>query len=475
MSNELPWGIKNKVTVPDSARIGGTETFGNKGFYGPYFDQLLFELKCNHIWGTETQVKAAEPEATFYTDGSGDPFDLNDSSVTISDDQKILINHDVTQTAKLLLDAGGVKITIEMLEGVTLDMDTFDLTLGGSGDSVGGDIRITQTGNLVINGNRGLKVNNSVGVYEDFKTKNLIINVQSNTTVDVDADNIIFVDEFGGGTRINNINETFDMTTDRPDGDDEINELASTWYQKWLDKDLNKALVPDLTGTANSNVENELIDSGAAFETHLVQPGDIVFNLDDLTQGTVVSVETGIRIILNADIFPDGNESYKIRMLSPVGLGDSRARIGVAFNNSSGHFDDSTYTQIQEEKEYTGDGTDFTVTSNPSVVAVTRAKAFIRQINDWTGKGTWKINFNVIYSVANVARTIVTMTLSGVTNKSGAIQAIVASHNNSTVALNKFQASAGTGVYVIQHASVASTLYHWAADVELERKPDFHN
>lgn len=462
----------NRVDIPNGLRNAGAD--GGDGIFNEYFNQALFEAQADHIWGTQSQVTVDPAEATFYTDGSGIPRNAAAAQVTINKDDKILIRHNVTQTANLLLDAGGVKITIEMYGGVTLAMDTFDLTIGGSGDSVGGDIRITQTGNLVINGNRGTVINNSVlGVFEDFKTKNLIINVQSNTTSDLDADNIVFIDEFGNGIRVDDINETFDITTDRPDGTGTTNELPSTIYQKWLDKDLNKALVPDLTGTADSDVATELRDSGAAFQTHLVQPGDIVFNLDDLIQGTVISVDSETAITLSADIFPDGNESYKIRMLSPVGLGPAKARIGAAYNNSSSNFDNSTYTQIQEEKIYFGNtsGTlDFTL-DGTGVVSTNYAEASVFQVNDWTGKGVWKFTFN--FEVTTVSAPAFALDISGVIFKTGISQSISC---RPITAISTFQASASSGVGQFSVIfAVNQTNWSISESIECDKKPTFHN
>lgn len=58
MENKLPFGIKNRVPVPLSARGKGiTELFSNKAMYGNFFDQLLFETKADHIVNTEANVK----------------------------------------------------------------------------------------------------------------------------------------------------------------------------------------------------------------------------------------------------------------------------------------------------------------------------------------------------------------------------------------------------------------------------------
>lgn len=457
-----------RVDVPNGLRRTGVT--GGKGIFDKYMNQILFELKANQIWGTESQVKLVPPAATFYTDGSGDRFDKNDVAVVINEDDKILVAHDVTATANHVLVCGGKKVTLEMIQGVTWDLDTFDLTLGGAGDSIGGAIRIIQTGSLSILGNRGLSVNSSVSTYSDFTTKNLIINVQSNTTVDADADNIVFVDEFGGGKRVDNINHTFDIA-DRMAG---TGIKLSTWYQLWLDSEGVGIPVPDLESLTDGTTANKIVDSGATFQTDKVQIGDRVYNLTDLTQTTVTAIDSETILSLADDIFTSG-EDYKIRMLSPVGLGKVKARIGAAFNNSGSNFDDSTYTQIQEEENYNGTapGNDFSVTSSPTVLVLSGAKLWVRQVNDWTGRGFWKLNFNIRYTVASATRTACVMTIGGIENAAKK-QSISASSEQDADQRFSF-ATASASTYVIEHASFTTIGYMWSADIELIRKPTFHN
>ncbi len=410
MSN-YPFAINtdNRVDIPAAKNKAG---FAATQEPHEYINQALFKSVTNHIWGTQAQ--ALTDDVTFYTDGSGNPLNKDNIAVPIADDDKILIAHNATATANLLLDAGGKKITIEMLQGVTLAMSTFDLTLGGAGDSVGGDIRLTQTGTLTINGNRGLKVNNARDVYEDFRTKNLIINVQNNDQVLATADNIIFVDIRGGGARVDNINDTFDMTTDRIEGTGTTNELASTWYQIWKDSLGVRKLAPDLTGLDDGGNDNKLIDSTADFVTYLVQVGDIVYNLKDLSSAMVSAIDNLTTLSLTP-ITPgfviQNGDSYKIRMLSPPGLGAFKARIGAAFNNSGKHLDDSTYTQIQEEKNYLGDGTDFTLAS--SNWTTDKGWATVSQANDWTGLGIWFIDFGFLGDFSAGTTNLFQITMSG--------------------------------------------------------------
>lgn len=258
-------------------------------------------------------------------------------------------------------------------------------------------------------------------------------------------------------------------------------EKASHIYGCWVDSDENLVMAPDLTGTADSFISGKLADSAATFLTDLVHAGDIVYNLDDLTKTTAASdsVAEGL-VVLNDNIFPLGSENYKIVKMSPVGLGDNRERLGSVSNNSGSDLDDSFYTQIQKEKDYTGgepgDGKEFDVTSDPAITSLTRAKAYIRQTNDWTGKGTWKINFNVAFNVASAARTRCIMTILGVTNKNIAnfAQAIATNQQASEIGTSGY-ADSNTSQYRSLHQTDTTSRYAFSGDVECDKKPDFHN
>ena len=130
----------------------------------PFFLEDQFKILSNkepkiyldHIWGTSAQV--ASGDATFYTDGSGNPLNAVAGSVTINEDDKILIAHNVTSTANMMLICGGKKVRLEMVKGVNWNLSTFNLTLGETGDSFSGDIELTGTGTLTIEKSNGFRV-----------------------------------------------------------------------------------------------------------------------------------------------------------------------------------------------------------------------------------------------------------------------------------------------------------------------------
>jgi hypothetical protein len=451
------------------------------GFSGNYFTTgMLSGQNADHKWGTSAQVTAGT--ATFYTDGSGNPLDKDAATVVINDDEKILIAHDIAAIANHALDCGGKKVTIEMLAGVTWDLDTFDLALGGVGDSIGGDIRITQTGDLSIIGNRGLMINNSRDVYEDFKTKNLIIDVFDNITVKATAGNIIFIDKFGGGKRVNDISLSWDSTTTTGDivGGQPVKN--SHWYGCAVDSERNVKLLPILEGVADADVLNSLSASGATFQTDETHVDDEIFNLDTGLKGfikaisseTVVTIKDKIGIgSVDFDLFPDGDERYLIHMKSPTGLGDSWNQVGRVLTNSSGLFVDSTYEHIQETKYYFGDTAgllDFSISGTPSITVLNQATAAVKQELDWTGKGRWKTGIYIDYDVAQVARTSASFTMTGVDFLQN--QPITYTIGGGD---EPGRATASGDTINADHISQSTLKYGFIQDLICNKKPDFHN
>lgn len=309
----------------------------------------------------------------------------------------------------------------------------------------------------------------------EFETsKDLVFNFDNSTQATATASRMSLLDSNFIPKFINDLDVTWDITADLEAG---TSEKASHIYGCWIDSDEVLKLVPDLTGTTDSTSAGNLADSAATFLTDLVHDGDIVYNLTDLTQ-TTVSVDAAAEgtFALTDDIFVSGDD-YKIVKMSPLGLGANRERLGSVDNNSGSDLDDSFYTQIQEEKEYNGDGTDFTTTSNPAITVLDRSRAYVRQANDWTGKGTWKFNFNVDYDVANAVRSTCTMTISGIITASGGgvRQGISAMSINAGSFVDFSYALTGTNLFTVSHTNVNTISYFWSGDIELDKKPTFHN
>ncbi|MCK5615451.1 hypothetical protein KAR91_77020 [Candidatus Pacearchaeota archaeon] len=301
-----------------------------------------------------------------------------------------------------------------------------------------------------------------------FESEDLIINVQSNTTVDADAKRLSLLDSVFLPKYIDDLNATFNIATDLEAG---TTEKASHWYGMWLDSDLNERLVPDLTGVADSFTAGELRDSTATFLTDLVHDGDIVYNLDDKTK-TTVSVDAAAEgiVVLVDNIFPLGSENYKIVKMSPEGLGENRERIGTAFNNGSSNFDNSYYTQLQPLRQYSEANSDF---------AITLTDGTLTTVHRWvltpyqTIDGTWRMKGNG--SILTTSDTTFTVNTSGVIYKdiSDVYQALTA---NASIGLLIDDMGAitvpGTDG-ILMESSVARTTRNFSFDVELEGKPTF--
>ncbi len=248
-------------------------------------------------------------------------------------------------------------------------------------------------------------------------------------------------------------------------------EKGSTNYGAWVDSAGVIKLVPDLESTTDGTTAGKLVDSGATFLTYLVHAGDIVYNLSTLDQ-TTVSVDATLNgeVLLTDNIFLGHPEDYKIVKMSPLGLGANRERLATAFNNSGSDFDDSYYTQIQEEKDYNGDGTDFTVTGNAGF-ALTEASASVYQINDWTGLGKWRVDIYADYS--QNANTDLSITMTGITFKTGPSQAFVL-WGSVISSLQGRALSGSAGTLSADSAAAQTVLAAWGT-LKCDKKPSFHN
>ena len=129
--------IDNKTTIPNGLKSKGFEANveGSKTIHDKYLNYLLFKLKVDHVWGTETQVKDLEPTATFYTDVSGNALDKNDASVSFFDDDRIVMVHNVALAANLSLDCQSKRLRIRTEQNNELDLSTFILSFSNVYDS----------------------------------------------------------------------------------------------------------------------------------------------------------------------------------------------------------------------------------------------------------------------------------------------------------------------------------------------------
>ena len=301
----------------------------------------------------------------------------------------------------------------------------------------------------------------------EFETsRDLVLNFDNSTQATATFSRMSLLDSSFIPKFLTNKTLTWDITTDLEAG---TSEKASHIYGAWVDSDEVLILAPDLTGTTDSTSAGNLADSAATFLTDLVHAGDIVYNLTDLTQ-TTVSVDAAAEgtFALTDDIFVSGDD-YKIVKMSPLGLGENRERLGSVNNNSGSDLDNSFYTQIQEPKDYSEAAGDFTVTG--SGWTTSSADVSIRQSNDWTGLGSWKLVANI--NGTKGGSNDIVLTVSGVVFKNGPSQPVTVYFQTSVFGNGKTVSN--TATMSLESDNAATTNAGCSADVVLNLKPTFHN
>ncbi len=256
-------------------------------------------------------------------------------------------------------------------------------------------------------------------------------------------------------------------------------EKGATWYGAWVDSDGIIKLVPDLESTTDGTTAGKLVDSGATFFTDLVHAGDIVYNLSTLDQ-TTVSVDATLNgeVLLTDNIFLGHPEDYKIVKMSPLGLGANRERLAAAFNNSGSDFDDSTYTQIQEVKEYSESSGAF-ASSGPTGWSIVKFMICVSQSNTWDGVGKWRARLvaaATLVPIANPAITITGLVFDDFSTSSldQALIAVGLDVGVSGRSLETSRSTANTGIVNIVFNGTVDELSINSTQ-NLSKKPTFHN
>tara|TARA_R110002012_G_scaffold307658_1_gene513294 strand:- start:21219 stop:22184 length:966 start_codon:yes stop_codon:yes gene_type:complete len=94
-------------------------------------------------------------------------------------------------------------------------------------------------------------------------------------------------------------------------------------------------------GTATSDSQDKLVDSGATFVADGVVVGDIAYNVTDGTQAAITAVNAnGQEVSFASDLFPAGTEAYAIRkekQLNAVGstFTTRKVRVGDTVTNTT--------------------------------------------------------------------------------------------------------------------------------------------
>lgn len=188
-----------RQTIPIGERRQGVT--GGQGIKDKKFNQLIYELRQDYIWGTSAQVTLGD--ANIYTDPDGLVFDKDDVDITanLQDDDVILMTHDATLAANLkIAPATAKRLKIGMVKGASVDFGDsgsgvpFKMILGsniakGSDIFVRGDFDFKENTlsdadkRLIANQARGVKIKynehmlfdpNNTGdiIYRDTKAAN---------------------------------------------------------------------------------------------------------------------------------------------------------------------------------------------------------------------------------------------------------------------------------------------------------------
>jgi hypothetical protein len=166
---------KNIFGIDPQARTTIVSSKRNSGFTaeGVDFDQLnqlLFELRADHIIGNATQLSNNDCTCVFQS--SDQTFrDSQGAVVTFLDGEKIIWAGLDTITASI--DIGTIDdLTHETLTGVTIALGSYDLDLG---ENQRGELNLSGTGTLTVLSSNGLRVVTS-GVTVDIQDGDFILN-----------------------------------------------------------------------------------------------------------------------------------------------------------------------------------------------------------------------------------------------------------------------------------------------------------
>lgn len=137
MARQLPLGRITKTQVPDAVRKSGVHAaFGEKGFFGEYFDQLMFEAhQIEHILGNASQL--ASDFATMTWSNSNSRFENKAGGlVTLGDYERVAVIGMDTLTANMVIDnVKGLEIKhIGATPGQTGDNPKLQLGDAGGGE-----------------------------------------------------------------------------------------------------------------------------------------------------------------------------------------------------------------------------------------------------------------------------------------------------------------------------------------------------
>ncbi len=108
----------SRTSIASAKRNSG---FSAEQVLSTEFNQLFYKSQIDEAWGTQDQVTANE--ATFYTDSSGEARDSSAAIVTLENDSRIVMVHNVTATDNILFNpSSGSRFQIQSEVGLDIDM-----------------------------------------------------------------------------------------------------------------------------------------------------------------------------------------------------------------------------------------------------------------------------------------------------------------------------------------------------------------
>jgi hypothetical protein len=355
--------------------------------------------------------------------------------------------------------------------------ETFTLAAAsGSHEVVNGDI-------IIANKNGAAALDADWDIYlgggsrqfvANFDIKNLLLNVYNTTKISVTFDSAIFHNSNGEIREVGSDSDYFDTATDLSIG---TTIKSSHWYALWEDSDKTKEMIIELQSAADADVANSLSDSAATFQTDNVTAGDIVYNLTDYTSGFIgaVSSETVCTIVDTdgdpLDLFPDGNEDYKIHQLNTTKLNAFANHIGYGYVDASEHLTGCGYTrpELQNKISYSQQAGDYTLTL--SGVTFYGGTNLVYQVFDFGMTPQWR-GILEFYGEHSSTMSSDTVTQTGVTylNVTTYRQMCVMKGGGASITLGYFNSNTNTITFTLSSSCIR---IYCNTHVIYENKPTF--
>lgn len=213
----------------------------------------------------------------------------------------------------------------------------------------------------------------------------------------------------------------------------------------------------------NTDLASMLTISGDATTSANYVDGDVRFYIYDVTNSVVIEPSS-------VELLAGSYGSFKCEFQTAIDSTSYRLCVHVASTNANAYtinFDNISvgpntliYGNIQDRQyDLTVTGTNWTTARAVGVPYKTR-------------DGIWRLKFNINGALTTATLTSYTLTITGVTFKTGFAQAVSAFNQNNAAACTA-RVTAATNTVVVYHASTSIDAYYISGDVELDSQPTF--